>query len=243
MNFKDKVIVITGGSTGIGRALTEAFNQDGAKTIVIDKDEENVLCDFFFCGDLAEEKTLKDFSEAVINKYNRIDHLINNACLSRKGILSDCSFEDFNYVLNVGVTAPYMLTKLFKNHFTEAGSIVNLTSTRAFMSQPDTESYSAAKGGIAALTHALAISLQGKVRVNAIAPGWIDTLKENWSQRDHEQHPVKRIGNPQDIVNLTKFLCSEASGFINGEIINIDGGMSKMMIYHNEYGWSFNNGS
>jgi NAD(P)-dependent dehydrogenase (short-subunit alcohol dehydrogenase family) len=241
MKFKDRVIVITGGVNGIGKAITEAFNQEGAKTVVIDKDESDLSCDFFFLGDLAEESVLIEFSETVIKRYGRIDYLINNACINKKGILTDCSFDDFNYVLKVGVTAPYILTKLFKGFFTEQGVIINLSSTRAFMSQPDTESYSAAKGGITALTHALAISLQGKVRVNAIAPGWIDTTNQNWSIPDSLQHPVKRIGNTQDIVHLIKFLCSEESSFMNGEIITVDGGMSKLMIYHNDHGWKFGN--
>ncbi|MDF2513123.1 MAG: putative oxidoreductase [Herbinix sp.] len=176
----------------------------------------------------------------MVEKFSGIDYLINNACLSKKGILSDCSYEDFNYVLRIGVTAPYQLAKLFLPYFNKKAGIVNISSTRAFMSQEDTESYTAAKGGITALTHALSVSLSGKVRVNSIAPGWIDTLEETWSKEDQEQHPVKRIGRPVDIAKMAMFLCSEDSGFITGENITIDGGMTKNMIYHNDLGWTYN---
>lgn len=179
----------------------------------------------------------------VIEKYGRIDFLINNACISKGGILSDCSFGDFNYVLRLGVTAPYMLAKLFLRHFSSGASIVNISSTRAFMSQPDTESYTSAKGGITALTHALSISLAGRVRVNSISPGWIDTTRadkaSDFSEEDKLQHPAGRIGTPQDIADMVLFLCSDKAGFITGENIIIDGGMSKQMIYHNDCGWRY----
>ena len=129
----------------------------------------------FFFGDLAKEKILKDFTKKVIEHFGRIDYLINNAMISKKGILSDCGYDDFNEVLHIGITAPYMLTKLFLPFFNTDGAVVNISSTRAFQSQRDTESYTAAKGGITALTHALAVSLAGKIRVNSISPGWIDT--------------------------------------------------------------------
>ncbi len=239
MNFKDKVVVITGGAKGIGKIITEEFMAAGAKTAVIDLDSGKVPSNLYFQGDIAEEETLARFASKVIDQFGKIDYLINNACLSRKGILSGCSFEDFNYVLRVGVSAPYHLTRLFLDHFNEKGAVVNISSSRAFMSQADTESYTAAKGGITALTHAMAVSLAGKVRVNSIAPGWIDTTMETWSEEDENQHPVKRIGNPADIARTVMFLCSEDSGFINGENITVDGGMTKLMIYHNDYGWRY----
>ncbi len=239
MNFKDKVVVITGGAGGIGKRMTEEFMAAGSKVAVIDLAADGVNPDFYYQGDIADEAVLTRFVSAVINKYGKIDYLINNACLSRKGILSGCSFDDFNYVLRVGVTAPYVLTKLFLDYFKENGAVVNISSSRAFMSQADTESYSAAKGGISALTHALAVSLAGRVRVNSIAPGWIDTTESKWSEEDEKQHPVKRIGNPLDIVKTVMFLCSEDSGFIDGENITVDGGMTKLMIYHNDNGWKY----
>ena len=256
MNFKNKVCVITGGANGIGRCIVEEFIKVGAKVAVIDTDknsgdklikkfgDENL---FFYYGDITEEAILNDFAKKTIEKFNNIDYLINNACISRKGILSDCSFDDFNYVLKLGVTAPYMLSKLFLNYFNPKASIINISSTRAYMSQADTESYTAAKGGISALTHGLSISLAGKVRVNSISPGWIDTgayqYSENYEPQyslgDTSQHPAGRIGNPLDIASRVLFLCSDKAGFITGENITIDGGMTKQMIYHDDFGWKY----
>ncbi len=237
-DFKDKVVVITGGAKGIGRDMVREFIKAGAKVAVIDKEEQGEAT-FYYQGDLTEEVSLNEFVELVIKKFGRIDYLINNACLSNKGLLSGCGFENFNYVLKVGVTAPYMLTKLFMEHFNEGGSIVNISSSRADMSQADTESYTAAKGGIHALTHAMAISLAGRVRVNSVSPGWIDTTNSTWTAQDNRQHPVKRIGAPIDITNTVMFLCSKDSNFITGENIKVDGGMSRLMIYHGEEGWSY----
>ncbi|HNZ94566.1 MAG TPA: SDR family oxidoreductase, partial [Sphaerochaeta sp.] len=137
-----------------------------------------------------------------------------------------------------GVLAPFYLAKLFKPHFADGASIINISSSRDRMSQMQTESYTAAKGGIAALTHALAISLAGKVRVNSISPGWIDTLGATHEGPDAVQHPAGRVGNPMDIANMVLFLCSDKSGFITGENICIDGGMTKQMIYHGDHGWT-----
>ncbi|OOM69585.1 SDR family oxidoreductase [Clostridium sp. BL-8] len=259
MDFKNKICVITGGALGIGRCLTREFAFSGAKVIFIDNNkkagEENLKyirtkggeADFFL-GDISEENILYNFADFVIGKYERIDYLINNACISKKGILSKCSYENFNYVLRVGVTAPYMLAQLFMDNFNKNGAIVNISSTRANMSQADTESYTAAKGGISALTHGLSISLSNKnIRVNSISPGWIDTgayyderYVPDHSKNDELQHPSGRIGNPKDIARAVMFLCNEDNSFINGENINIDGGMAKLMIYNNDNGWKYN---
>lgn len=239
MNFAGKVAVITGGAKGIGKCMTQEFTRAGARVAVIDLEPDPVDCDLYFRGDIAREQVLQEFVSQVIGRYGGIDYLINNAGLSRQGILSDCSYADFNYVLQVGVTAPYMLTRLFRSYFRKGGAVVNISSTRAFMSQPDTESYTAAKGGITALTHALAVSLAGDVRVNCISPGWIDTTGSTWSAEDQEQHPVKRIGHPLDIARMAMFLCSEDSGFMTGQNVTVDGGMSRQMIYHNDHGWRY----
>jgi NAD(P)-dependent dehydrogenase (short-subunit alcohol dehydrogenase family) len=239
MNFINKIIVITGGANGIGKSIVEEFKKSQAKVAIIDMDKEGIDCDLYFCGDIAEENSLEKFTDEVISKYGKIDFLINNACISKKGIISDCSYDDFNYVLKVGVTAPYMLAKLFLPHFNVGGAIVNISSTRAYMSQADTESYTAAKGGISSLTHALSISLAGKVRVNCISPGWIDTTNVEFSTEDNSQHPSGRVGKPIDIAKIVMFLCSEDSGFITGENITVDGGMSKQMIYHDDFGWQY----
>lgn len=233
MDMQDKVVVVTGGARGIGRSICDAFRAQGAQVCTID-----MLPNDDFMGDLADEKALEAFATQVLAKHGGIDYLIHNAMLTRGG-LDRCSYEDFNYVLRVGVAAPYYLTRLFAESFRPGGAIVNISSTRYAMSQANTESYTAAKGGITALTHALAATLAGKVRVNAIAPGWIDTTGVVFSEADRLQHPVGRVGVPQDIVNAVLFLCSEQSSFITGQVLPVDGGMTKLMIYHNDDGWEY----
>lgn len=230
--FKDKVAVITGGARGIGKCIAEEFEKKGANVCVIDKTDGA-----YYVGDIAEKATMEDFADQVIKKHGKIDYLINNALPLMKGI-SECTYEEFQYALSVGVTAPFYLAKLFAPYFNEGGSIVNISSSRDRMSQPETESYTSAKGGIAALTHALAVSLAGKVRVNSISPGWIDTDYTEYEGPDATQQPAGRVGNPLDIANMVLFLCSEKAGFITGENICIDGGMTKQMIYHGDHGWS-----
>ena len=153
-----------------------------------------------------------------------------------KGI-TECSYEEFEYAQRVGVTAPFYLTKLFAPYFAEGASVVNISSSRDRMSQPQTESYSAAKGGISALTHALAVSLAGRVRVNSVSPGWIDNNNSGYGGSDAIQQPVGRVGEPDDIANMVLYLCSDMAGFITGENICIDGGMTRQMIYHGDCGW------
>lgn len=232
MQFQGKTVVITGGAHGIGKAIAEEFEKNGANVCIIDKAEGD-----HFVGDISKKEVLEKFVKAVIAKYGRIDYLINNALPITKGI-AECSFEEFQYALNVGVTAPFYLAKLFVPYFKEGASIINISSSRDRMSMPQTESYTAAKGGIAALTHALAVSLAGKVRVNSISPGWIDTDYMVYEGADALQQPAGRVGNPLDIANMVLFLCSEKAGFITGENICIDGGMTKQMIYHGDHGWS-----
>ncbi len=233
MDFINKTVVVTGGASGIGKTICGGFRKNGANVCIIDLREND-----YFVGDIADEGTLRAFAEKVISDYGSIDYLINNAMLSKGGIMN-CSYDDFNYVLRVGVTAPFMLSKLFLNHFNKGACIVNISSTRARMSQPNTESYTAAKGAISALTHSLAISLTGKVRVNSISPGWIDTDFKAYEGPDADQHPVRRVGNPFDIANMVLYLCSDKAGFITGQDFCIDGGMTKQMIYHDNYGWTF----
>ena len=231
MDFKDKVAVITGGAQGIGRCIAEEFRKAGATVCVIDKQQGD-----YFVGDLADKETLERFAKEVIDKHGHVDFLINNALPLMKGI-TECSYEEFQYALSVGVTAPFYLAKLFAPHFSEGAAIVNISSSRDRMSQPQTESYTAAKGGIAALTHALAVSLAGKVRVNSISPGWIDTAYTVYEGPDAVQQPAGRVGNPMDIASMVLFLCSDKAGFITGANICIDGGMTRQMIYHGDYGW------
>ncbi len=231
MKFKNKVVVVTGGAHGIGQAIVEDFRKEGAVVEVIDKTP-----DTYFVGDIGNKETLEAFSSYVLEKHSHIDYLINNALLIMKGI-DECSYEEFQYALSVGVTAPFYLTKLFKDSFNKGAVIVNISSSRDRMSQDNTESYTAAKGGIAALTHALMMSLRGHVRVNSISPGWINTHGNTYTGPDAYQQPTGRVGNPQDISSMVLFLCSPQASFINGENICIDGGMTKQMIYHEDAGW------
>ncbi len=232
MEFQNKVAVITGGARGIGKTIAEEFKKAGAKVCVIDIAEGD-----HFVGDISQPKVLEAFVEDIIQKHGHVDYLINNAIPMTKGI-DECSFEEFQYALNVGVAAPFYLSKLLLPYFEKGGSIINMSSSRDRMSMPQTESYTAAKGGIAALTHAMAVSLSGKVRVNSISPGWIDTDFTVYEGPDAIQQPAGRVGNPLDIANMVLFLCSEKAGFITGENICIDGGMTKQMIYHGEHGWN-----
>ena len=227
-----KVAVVTGGAKGIGKAIVEEFRKAGVRVCIIDR-----LPNDYYVGDLADQAVLEDFARKVLADCGRVDYLINNALPLSKGI-DTCSYEDFNYALRVGVTAPFYLAKLFAPHFAPGAAIVNISSSRDRMSQPQTESYTAAKGGIAALTHALAVSLAGRVRVNSISPGWIDTADTHITGPDAIQQPVGRVGRSEDIANMVLFLCSDKAGFITGENICIDGGMTRQMIYHNDFGWT-----
>ena len=232
LDFSGRVAVITGGARGIGRCIADSFRKAGATVCVID-----VLENDYFVGDLSDKAVLEAFAGKVISDFGRVDFLVNNAAPKNSGI-SDCSYEDFEYALKVGVTAPFYLAKLFVPYFKEGASIINISSSRDRMSQPETESYTAAKGGISSLTHALAVSLAGRVRVNSISPGWIDNNCTEYSGPDAYQQPAGRVGVPTDIANMVLYLCSDMAGFITGENICIDGGMTKQMIYHADFGWS-----
>ena len=233
MSFENKVAVVTGGASGIGRCIAEEFQKEGANVCIIDLKDNPC-----YIGDISEPSVLEDFVRAVIEKYGHIDYLINNALPPMHG-LDSCTWEQFNYALRVGVSAPFYLTKLFAPHFAPGASVVNISSSRDRMSMPQTESYTAAKGGIAALTHALAVSLAGKARVNSVSPGWIDTAYTVFKGPDALQQPAGRVGNPMDIANMVLYLCSEKAGFITGENICIDGGQTRLMIYHDEHGWTY----
>lgn len=250
----NRISIVTGGAAGIGRCIVESFAQHGGIVYFIDNDAQATASTLQRCqangwnvaamvGDIADPATVESFAQMVLSQHSRIHNIVNNACIMRGGVLEG-SYDDFMYVQRVGVAAPFLFAKLFKDHFDGLGSIVNISSTRAFQSQANTESYSAAKGGITALTHALAISLAGVARVNSVAPGWIDTghyhsddYTPDCSPADLAQHPSGRIGEPADIARTVMFLCHPDNSFINGENITVDGGMTKQMVYHNDYGW------
>ena len=229
--FKNKICVITGGASGIGKTIKEEFEKEGCKCYIIDVKKNDC-----FVGDISDKDTIEKFIDYVINKEGKIDYLINNAPPLNKGI-DTCSYEEFEYALKVGVTAPFYMSKLFLPYFNEGACIINISSSRDRMSQPMTESYTASKGAISSLTHAMAVSLAHKVRVNSISPGWINTTEEEFSEVDNLQHPVGRIGVPKDVSQMVLYLCSDKASFISGENICIDGGMTKQMIYHNDYNW------
>lgn len=228
-----RVAVVTGGANGIGKCIAGEFEKLGYRVYVIDSAPGD-----HFVGDISDKETLEAFAEKIISECGRVDCLVNNAEPLMKGI-SECSFEEFEYAMSVGVTAPFYLSKLLAPYFVKGGSIVNISSSRDRMSQPETESYTAAKGGIAALTHAMAVSFSGKIRVNSVSPGWIDTSYRVYEGPDAAQQPAGRVGDPMDIANLVLFLCSDKAGFITGENIAVDGGMTKLMIYHGDNGWSY----
>lgn len=232
MEFKDKIVVVTGGANGIGKCIASEFEKAGATVVVID-----IAPGDHYVGDISSKEVLEQFADYVKTTYGHVDVLVNNALPIMRGI-SECSYEEFQYAMSVGVTAPFYLSKLFLDCFTDGASIINIASSRDRQSQPQTESYTAAKGGIASLTHALAVSLSGKVRVNSISPGWIDTSYIEYEGPDAYQQPAGRVGNPMDIANMVLYLCSDKAGFITGENICIDGGMTRTMIYHGEHGWT-----
>ena len=246
-----KVAVVTGGARGIGKCIADEFRKQNVKVFIIDKAERNNCVGEIFdkaerdncagdhyVGDISDKAVLEDFADMVIRECGGVDYLINDAPPLMKGI-DECSYEEFQHAMAVGVTAPFYLSKLFKPYFREGACIINISSSRDRMSQPQTESYTAAKGGIAALTHALSVSFSGKVRVNSISPGWIDTAYHVYEGPDALQQPAGRVGNPMDIANMVLFLCSDKAGFITGENICIDGGMTKLMIYHDDHGWTY----
>ncbi|MCQ2364929.1 MAG: SDR family oxidoreductase [Akkermansia sp.] len=238
--FKDKVVIITGGAQGIGRCMAERFAAEGARVWVVDikPAPAETAGITHVVGNLAEKAVLEALAERLRREAGRVDVLVNNALPLMKG-LDACSYEEFSYALAVGVTAPFYLAKLLAPLMPAGSSIVNISSSRDRMSQAQTESYTAAKGGIAALTHALANSLAGRVRVNSVSPGWIETQGRTWAGADAAQQPAGRVGTPADIAETVMFLCSPKAGFITSENICVDGGMTRRMIYHGDEGWQY----
>lgn len=241
-------VIVTGGAHGIGKQICQDFLNHGDKVCFIDVNEnlgkqfeeshDNL---YFYHGDVANKQTLKEFVEFAKEKLGKIDVLINNACKGLKGILSNIDYDTFDYVLAVGLKAPYELSRLCKEELCKnKGRIINIASSRAFQSEPDSEAYASAKGGIVALSHALAISLGPDVLVNCIAPGWINVQdRDSYSETDKAAIPAGIVGNPQDISKLVLFLCEQ--NFITGETITVDGGMNKRMIYHGDWNWKYEN--
>jgi NAD(P)-dependent dehydrogenase (short-subunit alcohol dehydrogenase family) len=246
-----KVAVITGGAQGIGKATALRFLAKGTNVVLADEDEEagreavsemspakSVL---YLKTDVSDEDQVRRLTAHTVEHFGGVDVLVNNAAVSRGGKLTELTLADWNRVLAVNLTGPFLCAKHMTPHLRQRkGAIVNITSTRAFMSEPDTEAYAASKGGLVALTHALAASLAPDIRVNCISPGWIDTLPwkkkaarkvSEWSEADHKQHFAGRVGRPDDVAALVEFLTSEESDFITGSNFMVDGGMTRKMIY------------
>lgn len=258
MIFENKHAVITGGANGIGRHIAKAFLAEGARVSILDIDDVNGTLfananenlTFYNC-DISQKSNIDEFYEQIDDQ-NGIDFIINNAAMSSRGILSGCSWEEFERTQRIGVTAPFYISSvaLKRGLLKTQASIINIVSTRAKQSQPDTESYSASKGALLSLTHAMSSSFSGYVRVNAISPGWISipksdtneysTSEESDSDEDHAQHTTGRVGTPKDITEMVLFLCNpEKAGFITGQNLIVDGGMSKLMVYHGDHGWEY----
>jgi NAD(P)-dependent dehydrogenase (short-subunit alcohol dehydrogenase family) len=253
MSLQGKVAIVTGGGQGIGKAIAQRFLIEGLKVVIAEIDEaageetaaeyENLGAIAFIPTDVSDQESVKNLVEKTSNKFGGIDILVNNAALANpeNPPITELSLEDWNQTLAVNLTGAFLCTKhavpyLRKNK----GAIVNIASTRALMSEPDTEAYAATKGGIVALTHALAISLGSDIRVNCISPGWIEV--SNWKkqsskqepqlkEQDHQQHPAGRVGTPEDVASLVVYLVSEEAGFITGTNMIVDGGVTRKMIY------------
>ncbi|WP_017731634.1 SDR family NAD(P)-dependent oxidoreductase [Nafulsella turpanensis] len=255
-NFKNKTAIVTGGGQGIGKAIVQAFSHHEANVVIAEKDEEagpevvewlsakggdKEKLHFVPC-DVSNEEEVKNLIVQAVQKYGRIDYLVNNAGLSRFKPFLELSVAEWDEVLNTNLRGAFLCAKYAAPYLkkTQKGSIINIASTRALMSEPDSEAYAASKGGLVSLTHALALSLGPEVRVNAISPGWIEV--RDWkkksqreevrhSREEDSQHPAGRVGEPEDIGRAVVFLCSGEAGFITGQNIVIDGGMTKKMIY------------
>jgi NAD(P)-dependent dehydrogenase (short-subunit alcohol dehydrogenase family) len=252
MTTPSRTIIITGAGQGIGRATAHACVKAGMNVIIAEIDEEagrEAEQELVASGraaacirtDVADEASVASMVAATVSRFGAVHALVNNAAISAGKPVSALTLDEWDRVIGVNLTGPFLCAKHCAPHLRKArGSIVNIASTRALMSEADTEAYSASKGGIVALTHALSVSLGPEVRVNCICPGWIET--RDWrkqskreapvhSDRDRLQHPAGRVGVPDDIANMVLFLLSPENGFITGQNFVVDGGMTKKMVY------------
>lgn len=247
-SIKDKIIYITGGAKGIGKAIVTLFCKNGADVTFcdIDVDESKKLChelSSYKCSfeevDISDAEALEQSINKVIEEKGNIDVIINNAGVSCFNPILDTTVVEFDKILEINLRPVFITARTLAKHreskpdLNSYGRIVNISSTRFLMSEPNSEAYAASKGAIVSLTHALAISLSKyKITVNSISPGWIETLNyDSLSTEDHSQHPSGRVGKPDDIARTCLFLCQPDNDFINGQNIVVDGGMTKKMIY------------
>jgi NAD(P)-dependent dehydrogenase (short-subunit alcohol dehydrogenase family) len=247
----EKVVLVTGGAQGIGKGIAQRLIHEGMKVIIADLDDEALaetgedihLAGAAFQVDVSDETSVKNLMGSINSRLGRLDALINNAGIAvPHGAAPDkLELADWNRVIAVNLTGVFLCCKhaiplLRKGK----GSIVNIASTRALQSEPDTEAYSASKGGVVALTHALAVSLGPDIRVNCVSPGWIavDDFRKRalckppkLSQADHLQHPAGRVGTPEDIAAMVSYLISPQASFVTAQNFVVDGGMTRKMIY------------
>ncbi len=245
MIFTDKIVVVTGAAKGIGSYIAKAYAESGATVVLLDKDTtgqevaEGIVAQggkaSFAAIDLACAQSIPTVFQNILNNYNRIDILINNAGLVVRKSPYQLTIEEWDQVINVNLRAPFICAREAALGMRKAGggSIVNISSTRAYMSEANTESYSASKGGLNALTHALALSLAPDyIRVNSVSPGWIETGDyQKLTSFEHLQHPARRVGRPADVVKACFYLTDPSNSFVTGTDIIVDGGMTKKMIY------------
>ena len=251
--LEEKVAIVTGGGQGIGKGIAQHFLEEGMGVVIAELDAEagEETCRElgslgpvrFFQTDVTHESSVKKTVDDTVREFGRLDALINNAGIARSSQrpVEALPLEEWNRMIATNLTGTFLCVKHAIPYLRQRrGAIVNIASTRAFQSEPDTEAYSASKGGVVALTHALANSLGPEIRVNCICPGWIEvSLWKKSSQRrppdlrpvDHAQHPVGRVGEPGDISSLVVFLISDRAGFVTGQSFVVDGGMTRKMIY------------
>ena len=226
-----KAVLVTGGAQGIGRGIAERLDRLGYRVAVADLQRGETPFFFVRC-DVSREAAVRACVARVARRFGRLDALVNNAGLAgpEDPPVERLPLARWNRRIAVNLTGPMLMAKHCVPHLRKArGAIVNIASTRALQSEPDTEAYSASKAGLVGLTHALAMSLGPQVRVNCVSPGWI--AKGKVRRRDHAQHPAGRVGNPQDVAALVAYLISDAAGFVTGQNFVVDGGMTRKMIY------------
>lgn len=253
LGLEKRVAIVTGGGQGIGKGIAQRLLEEGMAVVIAEKDEEagretesefqNLGSIRFFRTDVTEEMSVEATIRRTRQEFGMLHALVNNAGIAHalRGPLESVTLDDWNRMIASHLTGCFLCSKYAIPHLREArGAIVNIASTRAFQSEPDTEAYAAAKGGIVSFTHALAMSVGPEIRVNCVCPGWIDVSA--WKKRsmvkprdlrpiDHAQHPVGRVGEPRDIAELVAFLISNQSSFITGQTFIVDGGMTRKMIY------------
>lgn len=242
MSKGDRVALVTGAARGIGLATAERLQAEGWAVVLSDRDEAGGRAAVarsdrharvgFRAADVADESQVETLVAAVRATYGRLDAVVSNAGIMARKPIADLDLDEWRRVLDVNLTATFLLAKHAAPLLREGGgAIVTIASTRSLMSEPDTEAYAASKGGLVALTHALALSLGPEIRVNCISPGWIHTAGPEPAPEDHAQHPVGRVGRPEDVAELVAYLVGERAGFVTGANLVVDGGMTRKMIY------------